>query len=245
MAGIRLDAPAAREDGAAGGDRDPGVESLMSRDAAPMSPAGADAIHAARSQHGASLAQLSHGHKALVVFLRHSGCPFCRQALSDLAASRAALEASTGGEPVRLVLVHMMAEEQAAPFIARYGLGDLARISDPQRLLYAALDLQRLKILQLFSTRGWWRGFMAGIVQGHGVGRPHADEDWKQMPGVFLLKDGQVVFSFRHETASQRPDYLALAGCFDDGAAAALQRERSAEDGRLADGAGAAGAVGR
>jgi len=200
-----------------------------------MDPAAADAIAAARSQRGETLAQLSHGVRALVVFLRHSGCPFCRQALSDLAASRATLEASTGGEPVRLVLVHMMSEAQAGPFIARYGLSDVPRISDPGCRLYAALDLQRMKILQLFSTKGWWRGFMAGIAKGHGAGRPQAGEDWKQMPGVFLLKDGQVVFSYRHETASDRPDYLSLAGCFDDAASAALERERGQGGGATTD----------
>jgi hypothetical protein len=200
-----------------------------------MNSAGTAAISAARSQHGATLEQLSQGVKALAVFLRHSGCPFCRQALSDLAANRATLEASTGGDPVRLVLVHMMSEGEAAPFIARFGLGDVPRISDPDCRLYAALELRRTKILQLFSTKVWWRGFMAGIVEGHGVGRPHAGEDWKQMPGVFLLKDGQVVFSFRHETASDRPDYLALAGCFDDAAATALQRERGQGSGPASD----------
>jgi hypothetical protein len=201
-----------------------------------MNPAAAEAISGARSQRGESLEQLSHGVKVLAVFLRHSGCPFCRQALGDLAAKRASLEASTAGEPVRLVLVHMMGEVEAGPFIARYGLSDVPRISDPDCRLYAALDLQRMKILQLFSTKGWWRGFMAGIVQGHGVGRPQAGEDWKQMPGVFLLKDGQVVFSYRHKTASDRPDYLSLAGCFDDAAAAALKRERIPGSGKATDG---------
>jgi peroxiredoxin len=200
-----------------------------------MNPAAADAIRAARSQHEQTLEQLSHGVRALVVFLRHSGCPFCRQALCDLAANRATLEASTAGEPVRLVLVHMMSEAQAAPFIARYGLSDVPRISDPDRSLYAALDLQRMKVLQLFSTKGWWRGFMAGIVKGHGAARPQPGEDWKQMPGVFLLKDGQPVFSFRHQTASDRPDYLSLAGCFDAAAAAALQRERHQGSGKTTD----------
>ncbi len=192
-----------------------------------MSSPVADALSAARSQHGESLAQLSHAQKAFTVFLRHSGCPFCRQTLADLAASRAALEAATGGESVRLVLVHMMTEVEAAPFIARYGLGDVPRISDPERQLYAALELRRARILQLFGSRVWWRGFMAGIVEGHGVGRPRAHEDWKQLPGVFLINQGEVTFSFRHARVSDRPDYLALAGCFDSAAADALSRERA------------------
>jgi hypothetical protein len=176
------------------------------------------------SQTGASLFELSCGCKVLATFLRHSGCTFCHQTLSDLAKSRASIEASVGGERVRLVLVHMMPEKIAGPFFANFGLGDLPRISDPGRHLYAALELKRGKILQLFGSKVWWRGFMAGFKEGHGWGRAQAGEDWKQMPGIFLIKDGEVVFSFRHESASDRPDYVALASCFDESALPALTK---------------------
>jgi hypothetical protein len=32
------------------------------------------------------------------------------------------------------------------------------------------------------------------------------------MPGAFFLKDGSIVKEFRHTTAGDRPDYLALVG---------------------------------
>jgi hypothetical protein len=179
-----------------------------------MSLSTAQIIRETVSQSGQTLYDLSSGGKALAVFLRHSGCTFCHQTLGDLAASRSSIEASVGGERVRIVLVHMMTEAVAAPFFARFSLGDLPRISDPGRRLYAALDLKRGKILQLFGSTVWWRGFMAGFKEGHRLGRPQAGEDWKQMPGIFLLKEGEVVFSFRHESASDRPDYLALSRCF-------------------------------
>ena len=41
---------------------------------------------------GASLAELSRQQPILVVFLRHAGCTFCREALADLATQRAAIE---------------------------------------------------------------------------------------------------------------------------------------------------------
>jgi hypothetical protein len=31
------------------------------------------------------------------------------------------------------------------------------------------------------------------------------------MPGAFLVRDGQLLKSFRHKLVSDRPDYLALA----------------------------------
>ena len=45
-----------------------------------------------RSHRGATLEQLSADSPTLVVFLRHAGCMFCREALSDLSRQRAAIE---------------------------------------------------------------------------------------------------------------------------------------------------------
>jgi len=52
---------------------------------------------------GVDLATLSLVSPVLLVFLRHAGCPFCREAMSDLASSRQAIE-ETG---TRIVLVYL------------------------------------------------------------------------------------------------------------------------------------------
>ena len=57
----------------------------------------------------------------------------------------------------------------------------------------------------------WRRGYEAGVKAGHGVGKLAGDGF--RMPGVFLLVDGLVVKDFRHQTAADRPDFRALAGC--------------------------------
>jgi len=161
------------------------------------------ALAGARTQDGTSLAELSRKHAVLVVFLRHSGCTFCREAMEDLAASRARIEA----DGTRLALVHMGSPDSFARFAATYQLGDVAAISDPGRTLYRGLGLRRGRLTQLLGWNVWRRGVRA-FSAGHAVGA--LDGDGTQMPGVFLIRDGRVVKRFAHADAAERPDYVAL-----------------------------------
>ena len=157
-----------------------------------------------KTNYGLTLDELSRLSPVLLVFLRHMGCTFCREALADLAAARREIER----EGARLVLVHMSDERYAERFFARYGLEDVQRISDPERTLYRAFGLPRGRFGDVLGPKVWWRGFQAGVLGRHGVGRLMGDGF--QMPGVFLLFHGEIVRSYRHQSAADRPDYLAL-----------------------------------
>ncbi|QDU62856.1 hypothetical protein Pan216_37290 [Planctomycetes bacterium Pan216] len=159
------------------------------------------------SSTGTTLADLSDESPILVVFLRHFGCTFCREALADLAEKRAAIE----GNGVRIAVVHMGSFDQGDMLLRRYGLGDVAHVSDPQCVLYRELGLERGRPGQLLGPRVLWRGFQAAIFHGHGIGRLVGDG--LQMPGVFLIHRGDVVRSYHHGDASDRPDYAELAQC--------------------------------
>ncbi len=159
----------------------------------------------ARTQFGDSLIQLSTESPLLLVFLRHAGCTFCREALADLAQQRRAIE-ELG---VRIALVHMGSGAEAERFFARYGLAGVCRVDDPGQNLYRAFGLSRGRLGQLFGPKVWFRGFQAGILGRHGIGRLAGDGF--QMPGVFLLFHGEILNSFRHASAADRPDYVALA----------------------------------
>lgn len=154
---------------------------------------------------GATLREFSHNHPTLVVFLRHLGCPFCRETLMDLRARRSYLDK----RGIRLVLVHMAADEEAGKLFSRYGLGDVIRISDPERKFYRAFGLQEGDWGQILGPRIWWRGFQAAILRGLGWGKPRGSV--RQLPGVFLIHKGRVVLDFRHETSADRPDYDRMA----------------------------------
>lgn len=155
---------------------------------------------------GASVAEASEAQPLLLVFLRHLGCTFCREALADLVRERPSIERSG----VRVVLVHMSPAGDAMAFFARYGLGDVSHVSDPEAVLYRSMGLKRGSFGQLFGPRVWLAGVKAAM-RGHGVGALKGDGF--RMPGVFLVSGGRVIREFRHRDAGERPDYRELARC--------------------------------
>lgn len=168
-----------------------------------------DALAMTRTNKGRTLLELSRvdeQHAGLyLVFLRHAGCTFCREALHDVSKHRSKIER----HGVRVVLVHMTpSDEDAATLFSKYGLGDLPRVADPDQSLYRAFELQRGTPSQLFGLKCVLRGIPA-LLRGHGVGRLVGDGF--QMPGVFLVRDGVVARAFRHRSVADRPDYCALA----------------------------------
>lgn len=155
----------------------------------------------AKTQGGVSLQQLSQLKPVLIVFLRHAGCTFCREALSDLSRQKPGVEAADAD----LVLVHMSSYREGEQCLAKYGLQGTAQISDPHCSLYRAFGLRRGTLKMLFGPKTWVRGFEAGILRGHGVGG--VSGDGFQMPGMFLVYHGQVIRSYRHQSAADRPNY--------------------------------------
>lgn len=156
---------------------------------------------------GANLKGLSDIKPVLLVFLRHFGCTFCREALSDIADERERIE-DAGSE---LVFVHMAENEIAERYFNRYGLEGVQHISDPECRYYTEFGLVKGNFTQLFGLQSWIRGFSAGVVAGHGVG-PQLGDGF-QMPGAFVIQDGQIKNSFIHKLASDRIDYLNLVNC--------------------------------
>jgi hypothetical protein len=107
-----------------------------------------------------------------------------------------------------IVLVHPTDDERAAALFAGFGFADVPRVADPDRILYRALGLSTGSFLQLLGPRVLWRAASA-TAHGHRLGRK--DGDTRQMPGVFLVQDGRVIESFRHQDVADKPDYRAMA----------------------------------
>ncbi len=153
------------------------------------------------TQSGGSIVDLSAISPVLLVFLRHTGCAFCREALGDIARSRLAIE--QGG--ARIVLVHMSDIEAFERLLLKYNLSKLDRICDPTQELYRAFGLKRGTFRQLFGAKVLWRSFLNGVLVRYGLGPAVADP--YQMPGVFVVDNCAIVSRFRHRTAADRPDY--------------------------------------
>lgn len=160
---------------------------------------------------GESLAQLADQQPVLLVFLRHFGCSFCREAIHDIARRRQHFEA----QGVRIVLVHMAPERPVAEqFFKKYKLFPVYHVSDPEKRFYRAFGLGRGTPAQLFGLMNWIRGFEAGVIEGHGFAY-HSEDigDGFQMPGVFVVHKGKILASFIHRAAWDRPDYEEIINC--------------------------------
>jgi peroxiredoxin len=153
-----------------------------------------------QTSHGQTLADYLADKTCLILFLRHSGCTFCREALADLSKQRTLIQANR----VDPVIVHMMTPQRGSDFLERYRLADLCHVSDPNRRVYHAFGIGRGSILQLVAPKVWLRGLKA-TVEGHGMGP--ADADPFQMPGLVLTRGHSVVYRHHFETAADRPDY--------------------------------------
>ena len=165
-----------------------------------------DPLRELRTNTGKRLDDLANEAPQLVVLLRHAGCTFCRQALSDIESQRDEIEA-TG---CRIVFVHLGYEDQSSVGVfQKYNLDDVPRISDPQCRLYRQFGLDLGGFSELFGLRVWIRGFLFGISNGHGIGSVRGNSF--QMPGVYLYHCGIILGGFRHESAADRPDYISLA----------------------------------
>ncbi|MEM6771843.1 MAG: redoxin domain-containing protein, partial [Bacteroidota bacterium] len=109
---------------------------------------------------GVNVAELSHQQPVLLVFLRHFGCTFCREALKDLADRSQQIE----GYGSKLVLVHMSDEQTAERYFSKYGLSGVAQVADPHCRFYQAFGLTKGTARQLFGLQSWIRGFQAGVL---------------------------------------------------------------------------------
>lgn len=108
-----------------------------------------------------------------------------------------------------LVPFLMMLWGDGEEFFAHYGMDDVPRISEPKCRLDRQFGLDLGGFSQLFGLRVWLRGIVAGLINGHGIGR--AGGNTFQMPGVFTYHCRQVLEGYQHERASDRPDYVELA----------------------------------
>ena len=154
---------------------------------------------------GRTVAELSRAQPVLLVFLRHFACTFCREALQDLSNNRGIIDAMGA----TLVLVHMSEDETANEYFDNYRLSGVEHVADPGCQHYRTFGLAKGTARQLFGLHSWIRGFQAGVLDGHGVGyRPLGDGF--QMPGVFVIKNGQIGGKFVHKLAGDRPEYVDL-----------------------------------
>ena len=159
-----------------------------------------------RTESDKTLLELVDQRPVLLVFLRHFGCAFCRQALDDV--SKICPELTKRG--VQVAFVHLGSPERAKPYFDYYKLSDVERISNPDGSLYRdpVFALARVSLLHMVRP-AVWIGWLRGAIFKYRIGL--LKEDVQQMPGVFFLKDRAIANLYRHHTIADRPDYIRIA----------------------------------
>jgi len=165
-----------------------------------------DSALATKTESGRTLGEICAEKPVLLVFLRHFGCTFARQAIDDVAQATPRLQAM-GVIPV---FVHLGTPAIAKNYFDYYKLSTVERISDPDACLYQApvFGMQRGTLWKIFEP-AVWRGWLMGGLLKHGAGKLQSSPF--HMPGVFLVRDGRIARRYVHRKISDRPDYAALA----------------------------------
>jgi len=134
----------------------------------------------------------------LLVFLRHLGCLFCRETVADL---RAGTERSPAFPPVLFFTQSTPVELRA---FLRRDWPNARAVSDPERRFYAAFGIERMSPFDLLRPSLWAaerRARDKGIEGGERSG-----DIWR-MPGVFLARKGELLWSHEFRHAGDRPDW--------------------------------------
>jgi peroxiredoxin len=160
------------------------------------------------TQHGDNLWDLSFQKPVLLVLLRHFGCVFCKEALTELGKSIERINQLNA----HLVLVHLSDKETAETILKQFGLGHTDYVTDPEAKVYQQFGLLKGELRQLIGLKVWLRTLQQGVIKGHGLNTQFIGDGF-QMPGVFLLYEGTIRDQFIHQTIADKPDYLKMAAC--------------------------------
>ena len=152
-----------------------------------------------------SLQELSEKQALMLVFLRHFGCTFCREMLTEVSKNKQYIE----DKGVKIVLVHQLSICEANHHFEKYNLQNVSSVSDPELILYKGFYLQRGKLSQIFGWKDMKRLFSRGNLLKHGISS-FKDEDPFQMPGVFMVKNGEIVQKFVHTSVSDKVPFKEL-----------------------------------
>ncbi len=147
-----------------------------------------------------SLLALSQQKTLTIVFLRHFGCTFTRQLLRELDSLKK--EATQNG--TQLVLVHMLQSGKEREYLVN---DEVKRVADPYCELYRAFGLGKGGVFELFGPRVILHGVLA-LIKGCGVGVLAGDG--LQLPGAFLVKNGEIISAQRARDIAELPQLEKL-----------------------------------
>jgi hypothetical protein len=137
----------------------------------------------------------------LLVFLRHFGCIFCREAIGDI---RAVAESRDDFPPVLFFAQAGPTESRA--FLRRFW--PTARVvSDPDLELYDAFGVGRASVLKALGP-SVLRASARARAKGHEGGKRSGDI-WR-MPGAMVADGERILWRYQPQHAADHPDFGAI-----------------------------------
>lgn len=141
----------------------------------------------------------------LIIFLRFFGCIFCRETVADL---RQLSEKHEGFPAVLFVSEAGVTETRA--FVRRYW-PEAQVIADPEAALYAAFGVGR-NVIKTFSP-GVFKARRRAVAKGHEGGS--LDGNAFRMPGAFLVRGSEILWSHKFKHAADHPNFEQVAQQLD------------------------------
>lgn len=160
------------------------------------------------TQEGDNVLTLSKKEPVLLVFLRHFGCVFCKEALKDISLVKPRIRENS----LSLVFVHMAENDVAEKYFQQFDFNPVLHISDPDKVIYREFGLKKGNFNQLYGLKTWFRGFSSETSE-HKLEIAKGLGDSTQMPGIFIIKNGTITDKYIHNYAADRPDYDKLLEC--------------------------------
>lgn len=127
----------------------------------------------------------SHQEKYVFVLVRHSGCTFCREALSELSNNLGLIKKKN----LVPVVVHMGSKESSLKMKKDYDLDSVKFIEDPKKVFYKFFGARRGNLKEILGPKVLKQGIFGGSLLKHGIGK--VEGDTLQLGGVFMLNQGE------------------------------------------------------
>ncbi|KAL0479601.1 hypothetical protein AKO1_007713 [Acrasis kona] len=157
---------------------------------------------------GRSVDDISQHHKILLVFLRHTGCVFCQEAIRDIFDIYPVM--------MQLDTVAIFVHMETPNFFSKYleelpeeRLKDFVRVYDKDNRFADAFKVVNEASL---GYQNITRGIELLVTRGIMVKSVHARDGavLTRKPAVFLIEKGDIVHEFRVGAAHEKPDYLSV-----------------------------------
>jgi hypothetical protein len=136
-----------------------------------------------------------------LVFLRHFGCVFCRETVSDL---REAAEADESFPDV--IFFAEASPVESRVFLRRYWPGARA-ISDLDEVFYDGFGIERASKFMILSPQ-MFAAKRRATAKGHEMG-PRSGDIWR-MPAAFVVEGDRILWGYEPKHPGDHPDFDSI-----------------------------------